>query len=58
MLKIILTRLLTQHLKKVHNIVIEKAKSNHPLIHEGGLNHQEHVWMNKHILSDTHVIQQ
>jgi len=37
MLKIILTRLLTQHLKKVHNIVIEKAKSNHPLIHEGGL---------------------
>jgi hypothetical protein len=49
--------LLTKHLKKVHGLVVKKAKPGRPSIFERGHQHQNHAKMNAHILGNAMVMQ-
>ncbi len=49
--------LLTQHLKEVHGLVVEKAKPGRPSIAAGGPRHQDHAKMNVRILGNAMVVQ-
>jgi hypothetical protein len=49
--------LLTKHLKEVHGLVAEKAKSNNPSTFERGFRHQDHAKMNVRILGNAMVVQ-
>jgi DNA mismatch repair protein MutH len=42
--------LLNKHLKKVHGLVVEKAKPKRPSTSKGSPQHQDHAKMNAHIL--------
>jgi hypothetical protein len=49
--------LLTQHLKEVHGLVVEKVKPGRPLTAIGGPRHQDHAKMNARILGNAMVVQ-
>ncbi len=49
--------LLTKHLKEVHGLVVEKAKSGRPSTAAGGPRHQDHAKMNARILGNVMVVQ-
>jgi len=49
--------LLIKHSKKVHGLVVEKAKPGRPSIFAGGPRHQDHGKMNVHILGNAQAAQ-
>jgi hypothetical protein len=49
--------ILTQHLKEVHGLVVEKAKPRRPSIAVRGPRHQDHAKMNARILGNAMVVQ-
>jgi hypothetical protein len=50
--------ILIVHLKRVYEFIAEKGKLRCPLTCEGGLQHQNHLVTNAHILSDAQFILQ
>ncbi len=49
--------LLTKHLKEVHGLVVEKAKTGRPSTSIGGPRHQDHAKMNAQILGNVVAMQ-